>query len=131
MLSKKLYNAVNGNKNVESNVIVKKETTYFDINGKSASRQQFSLQNVFTLTVHKVQGFTLFHVTITIDKTVFVEGQVYVTMSLGIRRNEPCYLMEKPHLKLQPQVYKTPESRSRRIQKIRPYKQTRTTKYLV
>ncbi len=62
-------------------VIVKKETTYFEIDGRRASRQQFPLQNAFALTVHKVQGLTLPHVTISVDETIFVEGQVYVAMS--------------------------------------------------
>ncbi|CAG8758178.1 10317_t:CDS:1, partial [Acaulospora morrowiae] len=62
-------------------VIVQKETTYFEIDGKRASRQQFPLQNAFALTAHKVQGLTLPHITTSIDETVFIEGQVYVAMS--------------------------------------------------
>ncbi len=62
-------------------VIVQIETTYFDINGKRALRQQLSLQNAFALTIHKIQGLTLPHVTISINNTIFAEVQVYVTMS--------------------------------------------------
>ena len=62
-------------------VIVQKETVYFEIDGKRASRQQFPLQNAFALTAHKVQGLTLPHVTTSVDETVFAEGQVYVAMS--------------------------------------------------
>lgn len=62
-------------------VMVRKETTYFDIDSKRASRQQFPLQNAFALTAHKVQGLTLPHVTTSVDETVFAEGQVYVAMS--------------------------------------------------
>ena len=36
-----------------SKVIIQKETSYFEINGKRASRKQFPLQNAFALTVHK------------------------------------------------------------------------------
>ena len=53
----------------------------FEVNGIHASRQQFSLQNAFALTVHKTQGLTLPHVTANIDENMFAEGQVYVAMS--------------------------------------------------
>ena len=36
---------------------VEKDTTYFVVNGGSARRTQFPLQNAFSLTVHKTQGF--------------------------------------------------------------------------
>jgi len=54
---------------------------YFDINKSSASRQQFPLQNAFALTVHKTQGLTLPHATVSIDENMFAPGQVYVAMS--------------------------------------------------
>ncbi|CAG8559609.1 4918_t:CDS:2 [Dentiscutata heterogama] len=41
---------------------------------EAASRQQFSLQNTFTLTTHKVQCLTLPHVTTSTDESVFAEG---------------------------------------------------------
>ena len=62
-------------------IIVQKETCYFEINGKRASRKQFPLQNAFALTVHKTQGLTLPHVTLNVDESMFAEGQVYVAMS--------------------------------------------------
>ena len=62
-------------------IIVQKATAYFEYNGMHISRQQFPLQKVFTLTVHKTQGLTLPHVTVSIDENIFAEGQVYVAMS--------------------------------------------------
>lgn len=62
-------------------VIVQKETSYFYIDGKRASRNQFPLQNAFALTTHKVQGLTLPHVTTSVDASIFAEGQAYVAMS--------------------------------------------------
>jgi len=62
-------------------VIVKKITTYFNLNGASAQRTQFPLQNAFALTVHKTQGLTLPHTTISLDEQMFANGQAYVAMS--------------------------------------------------
>ena len=62
-------------------IVVQKETSYTEIDGKRASRKQFPLQNTFSLTVHKTQGSTLPHVTISIDENIFAEGQAYVTLS--------------------------------------------------
>lgn len=62
-------------------VTMQKETTYFDINGSPASRQQFLLQNAFALTVHKTQGWTLPCATVSVDENMFAPGQVYVAMS--------------------------------------------------
>jgi ATP-dependent exoDNAse (exonuclease V) alpha subunit len=45
------------------------------------TRHQFPLQNAFALTVHKTQGLTLPHVTLTIDQNMFAPGQIYVAMS--------------------------------------------------
>ncbi|GBB84746.1 hypothetical protein RclHR1_11310003 [Rhizophagus clarus] len=60
---------------------VEKDTAYFVINGSSARRTQFSLQNAFSLTVHKTQGLTLPHITVSLDTSMFAYGQTYVTMS--------------------------------------------------
>jgi len=60
---------------------VQKATANFEINGVHASRHQFPLQNAFALTVHKTQGLTLPHVTLTIDQNMFAPGQIYVAMS--------------------------------------------------
>ena len=62
-------------------VVVQKETYYFEIDGKRASRKQFPLQNAFALTVHKTQSLTLPHITISVDENIFAEGQVYVALS--------------------------------------------------
>src|SRR6266511_6369194 len=62
-------------------IVVQKETSYFEIDGKRASRKQFPLQDAFSLTVHKTQGLTLPHVTISIDENIFAKGQAYVTLS--------------------------------------------------
>ena len=62
-------------------VIVKKITTYFDLNGTPAQRMQFPLQNAFALTVHKTQGLTLPHATVSLDEQMFAKGQAYVAMS--------------------------------------------------
>src|SRR5205823_3067435 len=58
--------------------MVQKETSYFEIDGK---RKQFPLQKGFSLTVHKTQGLTLTHVTVSIDENIFAKGQVYVALS--------------------------------------------------
>jgi len=60
---------------------VQKEITYFTVNGVPASRKQFSIQNAFVLTVHKTQGLTLPHSTVTIDESMFAPGQIYVAMN--------------------------------------------------
>ena len=62
-------------------VTVKKITTYFNLNGVPAQRTQFLLQNAFALTVHKTQGLTLPHTTISLDEQMFANGQAYVAMS--------------------------------------------------
>ena len=58
-----------------SKIIVQRETYHFEVDGKNASRQQFPLQNAFALTVHKTQGLTLPHVTLSVDENMFAEGQ--------------------------------------------------------
>src|ERR1051326_2859847 len=62
-------------------VIVEKITTYFNLNGSPAQQIQFPLQNAFALTVHKTQGFTLPHATVSLDEQMFANGQAYVAMS--------------------------------------------------
>ena len=62
-------------------IVIQKETCYFEIHGKRASRKQFPLQNAFALTIHKTQGLTLPHVTLNVDENIFAEGQIYVAMS--------------------------------------------------
>src|SRR3954451_24776850 len=60
---------------------VEKDTSYFIINGASARRTQFPFQNAFALTVHKTQGLTLPHATISLDTSMFADGQAYIAMS--------------------------------------------------
>ena len=62
-------------------VIVEKISTYFYLNGAPAQRIQFPLQNAFALTVHKTQGLTLPHATVSLDEQMFADGQAYVAMS--------------------------------------------------
>ena len=62
-------------------VVVEKITAYFNLNGAPAQRTQFPLQNAFALTVHKTQGLTLPHTTISLDEQMFANGQSYVAMS--------------------------------------------------
>jgi hypothetical protein len=62
-------------------IVVEKITAYFNLNGAPARRTQFPLQNAFALTVHKTQGLTLPHATISLDIQMFANGQAYVAMS--------------------------------------------------
>ena len=62
-------------------MVVEKITTYFNLNGSPAQRIQFPLQNAFALTVHKTQGLTLPHATVSLDEQRFANGQAYVAMS--------------------------------------------------
>jgi len=60
---------------------VEKDTVHFIVNGDSARHIQFPLQNAFALTVHKTQGLTLPHSTISLDTSMFANGQAYVAMN--------------------------------------------------
>src|SRR5215213_5530104 len=62
-------------------VNVQKMNAHFNINGVPASRYQFPLQNAFALTVHKTQGLTLPHATVSVDENMFATGQIYVATS--------------------------------------------------
>jgi len=62
-------------------IIVEKITAYFNFNGSPAQQTQFPLQNAFALTVHKTQGLTLPHATVSLDEQMFAYGQSYVSMS--------------------------------------------------
>ena len=52
-----------------------KQTAYFHNNGQRTSRTQFSLQNSFSLTVHKTQGITLPCVSLALDSSIFSAGR--------------------------------------------------------
>jgi ATP-dependent exoDNAse (exonuclease V) alpha subunit len=62
-------------------VFVKKDTSYFRVNGIRSHRIQFPLQNAFALTVHKTQELTLPHITVSLDESIFADGQAYVALS--------------------------------------------------
>ncbi|CAI2189744.1 18115_t:CDS:1, partial [Funneliformis geosporum] len=50
----------------------------FEVNGTHASKNQYPLQNTFALTVHKTQGITIPHTTLTIDENMFAPGWLLV-----------------------------------------------------
>jgi len=60
---------------------ISKDTVFFTLNGMSAKRTQFPLQNAFSLTVHKTQSLTLPDITVSLDESMFAKGQSYVAMS--------------------------------------------------
>jgi hypothetical protein len=62
-------------------IVIKKETVTFQVDGKPASRCQFPLQNAFALTVHKTQGLTLPEVSLSLDNQMFAAGQAYTALS--------------------------------------------------
>ena len=39
----------------------------------SAKRIQFPLQNAFALTIHKTQGLTLSHITLSLNESIFAK----------------------------------------------------------
>ena len=60
---------------------VEKDTAYFVVNGGSARRTQFPLQNAFSLTVHKTQGLTLSKVVNSFDAGMCACGHAYTALS--------------------------------------------------
>jgi ATP-dependent exoDNAse (exonuclease V) alpha subunit len=52
-----------------------------NFNGMPAKKIQFPLQDAFALTVHKTQGLTIPHSTLSLDKSIFADGQAYAAMS--------------------------------------------------
>jgi ATP-dependent DNA helicase PIF1 len=60
---------------------IQKDTAFFTFNGMPAKRIQFPLQNAFALTIHKTQGVTIPHSTLSLDESIFACGQAYVAMS--------------------------------------------------
>lgn len=74
-------------KNGLQHVELRPQTTNFIINGASASRTQFPLQNCFALTIHKTQGLTLPQLSIALDSQIFTHGQAYVALSRATNLN--------------------------------------------
>ncbi|CAG8731829.1 10017_t:CDS:2, partial [Rhizophagus irregularis] len=62
-------------------IIIKRDTATFFVDGKPSSRCQFPLQNSYALTVHKTQGLTLYKVSLFLDNQIFSAGQAYVALS--------------------------------------------------
>ena len=62
-------------------ITINRTTDRFNYNGQPASRNQFPIQNAFALTVHKTQGLTLPHITVSLDSQMFATGQSYVAIS--------------------------------------------------
>jgi ATP-dependent DNA helicase PIF1 len=56
---------------------IKAEINYFTVNGNNATRQQFPIQNCYALTVHKTQGLTLQHISVSLDNQIFSTGQAH------------------------------------------------------
>jgi len=62
-------------------IIVRKVTKHFYVNGFQGSRTQYPIQNAFALTVHKTQGLTLSRISVSLDEQMFARGQAYVALS--------------------------------------------------
>ena len=58
-------------------------TAYFNLQGIHYACQQLPIQNAFALTVHKTQGLSLDHISVSLDDTIFVPGQAYTVLSRG------------------------------------------------
>ena len=81
---------------------IRRVTNSFLING---ARTQFPLQNAFALTVHKTQGLTLPHVSLSIDDTMFACGQVYVAFSRATSwENLDLYAFEEDQIHIDQEV---------------------------
>ena len=62
-------------------IVIKKMSDTFIVDGKPSSRYQFPLQNAFALTVHKTQGLTLPEISVCLDQQIFAPGQAYTALS--------------------------------------------------
>jgi len=76
---------------------VQKTSVKFDIDGSSAIRHQFPMQNAFALTVHKTQGLTLPAICLELDETMFACGQAYVAISRAKRWEDITISLFTPH----------------------------------
>ena len=71
-----------GNETI-TDAYVTPKTIHFTVNGNSASRTQFPLQDCFALTVHKSQGLTLPRTSVFLDSQFFAPGQAYVALIIS------------------------------------------------
>ena len=62
-------------------IVIKRISDTFIVDGKPSSRYQFPLQNAFALTVHKTQGLTLSEISVSLDQQIFAPGQAYTALS--------------------------------------------------
>jgi hypothetical protein len=62
-------------------IVIKRISDTFIVDGKPSSRYQFPLQNAFALTVHKTQGLTLTEISVSLDQQIFAPGQAYTALS--------------------------------------------------
>jgi ATP-dependent exoDNAse (exonuclease V) alpha subunit len=86
---------------------IKTEINYFTVNGNNASRQQFPIQNCYALTVHKTQGLTLQHISISLDNQIFATGQAYTALSRCSNWNHvQIAALEKEAFKTDPDMIK-------------------------
>ena len=84
---------------------IRRVTDSFLINGAPCSRTQFPLQNAFALTVHKTQGLTLPHISLSIDDSMFACGQVYVAFSRATSwENLDLYAFEENQIHIDQEV---------------------------
>ena len=60
-------------------------THFFNINSISCSQTQYPLQDMFALIIHKTQGLSLNHISLTLDASLFSPSQVYMALSLGMQ----------------------------------------------
>ena len=58
-------------------------TAYFTLHDIHYARQQLPIQNAFALTIHKMQGLLLNHISVSLDDTIFGLGQAYMALSQG------------------------------------------------
>ena len=104
---------------------IEKDTAYFVVNGGSARWTKFPLQNAFALTVHKTQGLTLPHTTISLDTSMFANGQAYV----GMNRATSWQNLDITHFDLN--SIKTDKKMIKEYERLLEENRTKLQKYLI
>ena len=56
---------------------------YFNLQRIHYAHQQLPIQNAFALTIYKTQRLSLDHISVSLDDTIFIPGQVYTALSRG------------------------------------------------